>query len=179
MKTASRARRRKESSARSNRDGEWLIRPEYDFLEWGDGIIVGLQGRERCAVFGADNCVERFHVEGANLHAAACGGYALVLDGEALCAYSRRRRADPPRLPHRDALAGAGGQLILSDGDWGAAGTAVVEPSGAVLPRRDQHLLPLTDDRYAFLTMRAASYSSDALGAIRYSCRLRTACAAA
>ena len=152
-----------------NRDGEWLIRPEYDFLEWGDGIIVGLQGRERCAVFGADNCVERFHVEGANLHAAACGGYALVLDGEALCAYSADGALILRASPTATLSPGAGGQLILSDGDWGAAGTAVVEPSGAVLPRRDQHLLPLSDDRYAFLTMRAASYSSDALGAIRYS----------
>ena len=45
----------------------------------------------------------------------------------------------------------------------------IVEPDGTVLDRRDQHLLALSDDRYAFITMRVASYSSDALGTIRYS----------
>ena len=152
-----------------NREGDWLIRPEYDFLEWGDGIIVGLQGRETCVVYAAENGVERFRVEGANLSAAVAGACAIVMDDEALYAYS----ADGTLILQTSRTAtlspGDGGQLILSDGDWGTACVAIVEPDGTVLDRRDQHLLALSDDRYAFITMRVASYSSDALGTIRYS----------
>ena len=150
--------------------GEWRIPAEYDFLERGDGVFVGLAGRETCVIYDAESFDERFRLEGVNLRAAAVGSYTIVVDDSGMQIYS----ADGQLLLEADGSAavspGAGGQLLLSDGDWGAKCVSVVGADGTLSQRKDQHLLPLDEDRYAFMTMNVASYYSEALGSIRYSC---------
>ena len=151
-------------------NGAWRIPADYGFLERGDGIFVGLIGRECCVVFGTESFEERLRLEGVNLRAAAVGSYTVVVDDTGMRIYS----ADGQLLLEADGSAtvspGAGDQLILSDGDWGAKCVSVVSADGALSERRDQHLLPLDGDRYAFMTMNVAAYYSEALGSIRYSC---------
>lgn len=153
-----------------DRDGAWKILPEYDFLERGDGIFVALMGRERCVVYDADDCVERFRIEGNNLRAAAVSSYPIVVNNGGMRVYT----ADGSLLLEAPANAtispGAGKQMILSDGDWGAKCESVIDEDGTQSERRDQHLLALDEHRYAYMTMNVATYYSDALQSIRYSC---------
>ena len=151
-------------------DGEWLIYAEYDFLERGDGVFVGLIGRETCVVFDAESCEERFRLEGVGLHVAAVGSNTVVADDSGVRIYSAEGRLLLETAGNATVSPGAGGQLILSDGDWGAKCVTVVDAAGTLSERSDQHLLPLDEDRYAFMTMNVASYYSEALGSIRYSC---------
>lgn len=150
-------------------NGEWKIQPEYDYLEIGDGVIVGLAGRECATVFDME-CRERFRVEGSKIEAAVVGGYPLILENDVLRAYT----AEGDELFETDAqstiLAGLDGQLIISDGNWGSNCVSLVNSGGVRSERRDQHLIPLADGRYAFIRMNVASYYSEALDEIRHSC---------
>ena len=150
--------------------GAWRIAPEYDFLERGDGIVVALRGSTACSLFDEATFSERFRFESAGLRAAAVGSFAAIVDDGALRVYTVDGTLLLETSPSATLTAGAGDQLILADGEWGAACAAVVQPDGTMLERRDQHLLALSDDRYAFAEMRAAAYYSDALETIRYSC---------
>jgi len=151
-------------------DGVWLIMPRYDFLEFGDGIIVCLEGGETCAVFDASTCAELYRVEGKNLRAATVGSCVIVVDDQQMVLYSADGAPLLTAAPDTTIFPGAGKQLLMSDGDWGAECIRIIHPDGTLAERRDQHLLPLDGARYAFMTMRAAAYYSDALGEIRYSC---------
>lgn len=149
--------------------GEWMISPDYDFLEVGDSVIVGLLGHERFVVFDYAG-KEIFSREGAKLEAAIVGGYPILLEDDLMKIY----KADGAFFMEIGADAtisrGAGDQLILSDGDWGAACVSVVSADGVRSGRKDQHLLPLAIDRYAFVCMNAVAYFSEELDEIRYSC---------
>lgn len=151
-------------------DGSWIIRPEYDFLELGDGIFVGLSGRELCVVYDAANCVERFRVEGVNLRVAAVGSHPIVVDDSGMSLYSADGELLLRTAANSTIAPGAEEELILSDGDWGSHCVVIIHPDGTLSERRDQHLLPLDENRYAFMTMTVATYYSDALQSIRYSC---------
>jgi len=150
-------------------DGQWLIAPEYEYLEIGDGVIVGLSGRERMDVFNME-CEVLFCVEGAKLDAAVAGGYPVLrTDG-----VTRVYTAQGDILFETDAsaavTAGLNGQLIVSDGDWGAKCVSLVSADGVRAERADQHLIALADGRYAFIKMNVAAYYSEALDEVRYSC---------
>lgn len=151
-------------------EGTWRILPKYDFLEFGDGIIVCLEGGETCVVFDAATCEERYRVEGDSIRAATVGSCAIVVDDEEMILYSADGAPLLTLAPDVTVFPGAGDQLLLSDGDWGSECIRIIRPDGTLAQRRDQHLLPLDDARYAFMTMRVAAYYSDALGEIRYSC---------
>ena len=151
-------------------DGEWLIAPEYDFLEVGEGIAAAMTDGGDCVVFALPNGVERFRVEGERLEVGVLGSRLMALDAQNLRVYE----PDGSLLLATDRSAsvsqGAGGQLILREGDWGAKCVSIVDENGDQHQRRDQHLLPLDDDRYLFMEMNVAVYNSDTLGQIRYSC---------
>lgn len=151
-------------------DGEWRVLPEYDFLERGDGIIVALRRGERCVIFDGSNGAERFRLDGAGLEVAVVGAHVAVTDGERLRVYRSDGEIVLETAANATIRAGVQNQLIVSDGDWGAKCVAAADESGALWERRDQHLLPLDEERYAFATMNVAAYYSDALAGIRYSC---------
>lgn len=148
-------------------DGEWRIAPEYDYLEIG-GVIVGLVGREQCVVYD-ENCAELFRIEGVKLEAALVGSCPIVMEGDDMRAYSSDGRVLFETDRHSTVLPGLEDQLILSDGQWGEACVSLVNGDGARLERRDQHLIPLDGDRYAFVRMNAAAYYSELLDEVRYS----------
>lgn len=151
-------------------DGSWRIDPRYAYLERSDGIFVGLIGREICVVMDAASGAELFRVSGDNLNVCATGGYALVLENGELRAYNARGEVILTTSASAALSAGLDGWLILSDGDWGAKCVSLVSPDGTIASRKDQHVLPLSDGRYAFYTMDAVLYSSESLGETRYSC---------
>lgn len=150
-------------------DGEWLLEPEYDYLETGSGVTVGLIGREQFIVFDEEFEVA-FRIEGAGLEAMLVGDYPVLLrngvmevrniGGELLLEVGQGAAVSP----------GLDGQLILADGDWGAACVSLVGADGVRVERLDQHLVPLDGGRYAFIRMNVASYYSEELEEIRYSC---------
>ena len=149
-------------------DGEWKIKPEFDYLEIGDGVIVGLFNRERMVAFNM-HCQEVFRIEGTQIEAAVAGRYPLVLEGDVLRVYSPEGDELFETDPQSTVTAGLDGQLILSDGDWGASCASLVSPEGVRAERKDQHLIPLSDGRYAFIKMNVAVYYSEALEEVRYS----------
>lgn len=150
-------------------DGEWRIEPQFDYLEIGDGVIVGLTGRECVTVFNSD-CAEVFRVEGSSLEAAVVGAYPVLLEGDVLRVYSAGGDELFEVAPQTKLSVGLDGQLILADDDWGASCASLVSPEGVRAERTDQHLIPLADGRYAFIRMNVATYYSEALDEIRYSC---------
>lgn len=151
-------------------NGEWRIEPDYLFLEVGDGVVAAMPDDQTCIVFGMEDGQERFRVAGKNLETGLLGAMLAAVDDESLRIYD----AEGVLLLETDrshtVSRGAGGQMILRMGEWGAACVGVVDENGALQPRRDQHLLPLEEDRYLFMTMNVAAYNSGALGEIRYSC---------
>ena len=151
-------------------DGSWLIQPEYDYLEIGEGTIIGLIGRETFVAFDAADCTERFRLEGSGLEAALVGRYPVLIEGEVMRVYTPE--GDELLETSADAVLqpGADGQLILSDGEWGASCASIVSPEGVRSERTDRHLLLLDSDRYAFICMNVATYFSEVLDEIRYSC---------
>lgn len=150
-------------------EGEWLVRPEYDFLEVGAKVCVALQGRERFVVFDRAGR-EMFRLEGAGFEVALVGDFPILMKNGRMLIYN----ADGKLLLETDrettVFTGLDGQMILSDGDWGAACVSLADADGTIAERKDQHLVPLADGRYAFAVMDAAGYYSEELEEIRYSC---------
>lgn len=151
-------------------NGAWIVKPEYDFLEIGENVILALRRQSECVVLDAKNCEELFCIQGSNMEAGLVNGYPAILKNGQLSVY----RYDGSVIMETDAdvsiSEGVGGQLILSEGDWGAQCVSILNEDGTRVDRLDQQLLPLQENRYAFLKMTVAAYYSDALGEIRYSC---------
>lgn len=150
-------------------DGVWRIPARYDYLDAGDGVIVALEGRERFVVYDS-SCAERFSVEGTQLEAALAGACPILLEGEALRVYSPDGKVLIETDSRSTVTEGTNGQLILTEGDWGASCVSLVGSDGLKSERTDQHLIPLDEGRYAFIRMNAAKYYSEALDEIRWSC---------
>lgn len=150
-------------------DGEWLVSAGFDYLETGAGVTVGLIGREQFVVLN-DRYEESLRIEGVGLEAALVGEYPVLLRNGMMEVYDVGGRMILQMDQSATLSPGLGGQLILSDGDWGADCVSLVDADGTRLERRDQHLIPLDGDRYAFIEMNVASYYSDVLEEIRYSC---------
>lgn len=151
-------------------DGTWRIRPEFEYLERGDGIFLGMKEDGTCIAFNAESGVERYRIDKPCRGAAVVGSYAVILEGENLFVYNMDGEIILETSSNATLTEGSSGELILSDGEWGTQCVSVVRPSGEIAERKDQHLLPMGENRYAFITMNVASYYSDALGGIRYSC---------
>lgn len=149
--------------------GDWTVQPRYSYIELGPRVILGMLGRKTCIVWDAMTCTELFRVDGMGLSAAIVGEGILISDESSVRLYG----ADGSLLLEGDAdvsvTPGAGDQLLFSDGEWGTACVSIVNADGTRFSRLDQHLLPLDDERYAFMTMNVAAYNSQALGEIRYS----------
>lgn len=150
--------------------GTWRIRPEYDFLERGEGIFVGLAGRSFCVVFDEYTTELLFRVRGSDLQVAVMGSYALVLEDDSVRAYTREGIPMAEVAADATIQLGVDGQLMVFEGEWGTQCTSILDDSGERLERRDQYLIPLGNGRYAFMKMDVAAYNSDVLGEIRYSC---------
>lgn len=150
--------------------GKWLIPPKYSFLEIGKSLILTMLGNNVCIVWDSASCSELFRLEGMAMEVSLAGDMLAVADGQRVSLYDREGfvilKADAGAV----LMAGAGEQLILSDGDWGTSCVSVVDAQGKRMPRSDQQLLTLDDERYAYMTMDVAAYNSAALGEIRYSC---------
>lgn len=150
-------------------NGSWLIESEYDYLETGNGVTVGLIGREQFVVFGKDH-KELFRVEGAGLEAALVGENTILQRNGMLEVYDLSGQVIFEIHQSAQLLPGLDGQMILVDGDWGADCVSLVGSDGTRSERMDQYLIALDGGRYAFVRMNVASYYSEALEEIRYSC---------
>lgn len=149
--------------------GEWLVPAEYDYIASGDGFILALRENSLCAVYASDGKNELFRIEESGVAVAAVGDAIVIANADSLRIYDSEgtlRRTCPANT---SVVAGASGQLILSEGDWGSKTARILDKSGIAIDRVDQHLIPLDDARYAFVEMNVALYNSDLLGGKRYS----------
>lgn len=149
--------------------GEWVLQPEYSYIAEGESFYVALKDHSACIVFDADGRTELFRLDEANLEVAAVGGAIVAVNAESLRIYDRTGTLRRTCAPNAAVVEGARGQLILSEGDWGSQTVRIIDESGAKIDRVDQHLIPLDDERYAFVSMNVALYNSDILGGTRYS----------
>ena len=151
-------------------DGSWVLEPEFDFLEMGDGVVVVMKDRTECAAYDLQTGALRVRVTGEYLEAAPLGKYMTVADSEHMRVYG----TDGAMILETDRSAflsaGVDGQLILRDGDWGTRCVSLFDPEKGMAERMDMSLLPLDSNRYLFMTMNAAAYNSAILGERRYSC---------
>ena len=150
--------------------GEWVLQPEYSYIAEGESFDVALKDHSACIVFDADGRTELFRLDEANLEVlAAVGGAIVAVNAESLRIYDRTGTLRRTCAPNAAVVEGARGQLILSEGDRGSQTVRIIDESGAKIDRVDQHLIPLDDERYAFVSMNVALYNSDILGGTRYS----------
>ena len=153
-----------------NVDGSWLLEPEYDFLELGDGMVVVMKDRTECAAYDLQTGALRVRVTGEYLEAAPLGQYMTVADSEHMRVYD----TDGAMILETDrevyVAAGVDGQLILRDGEWGTRCVSIYDSESGMAERMDVALLPLDSNRYLFMTMNVAAYNSTILGERRYSC---------
>lgn len=150
-------------------NGGWLIDPEYDYLETGKCVTVGLIGREQFAVFGEDYG-ELFRIEGVGLEAALVGETPILQRNGMLEVYDLSGQRIFEIHQSAQLLPGLDGQMILIDGEWGADCVSLIGSDGVRSERMDQYLIALDGGRYAFVKMNVASYYSEALEELRYSC---------
>lgn len=151
-------------------DGTWIVWPEYGFLETDGSIAVGTIDGEHFVVLDVKTGEERFRLEGEYIYAALVNGYPVWLSGDALRIFSPDGAVLLETGRETSVLPGAGGQLILSDGEWGTRCVSLMNADGTLLPEKYQQLIPLAPDRYSFGEMKAVGYYSDLLGEVRVSC---------
>lgn len=149
--------------------GEWLVPAEYDYIAFGDGFILALRGESLCVVYAPDGKSERFRIEESGVEVAAVGDAIVIANADSLRIYDSEGNLRRTCAANSSVVAGARGQLILSEGDWGSKTARILDKSGLTIDRTDQHLIPLDDERYAFVEMNVALYNSDLLGGKRYS----------
>lgn len=148
--------------------GQWLLEPQFEFLEMSEDMIA-VQSAQGCMLFDDQGQMLLF-LEGETHEIALLDGGAAVLDAQGVSLYDAAGTLICTLEEDASASAGAAGEWIVSDGDWGTPCAAILHADGTLSERRYQYLLPLDGDRYAFMTMDVAAYSSEALGQIRYSC---------
>lgn len=149
-------------------DGGVLLEHEWEWMDRSDAMLAAMNG-DGVEVYAPDGSRCLFSIPGAWREAALAGDCLWVSDA----AHSRLYGADGALLyegaPGTTFAAGAGGQVIASDGAWGEACQWLIDPDGSAASGRFQQLLPLGEGRYAWLELDGIEYYSAELEAIQKS----------
>ncbi len=148
--------------------GAWVLAPEYSYIYHGDGFYIALTN-SCCTVFDADGKTERFRLEEPNLEVAAVGSAVVVIGPDSLRVFNRDGALLHTYTSAVSVVEGVKGQLLVFEGDWGSKSVHIIDSDGKQLERADQHLIPLDETHYVFVTMNTALYNSNLLGGTRYS----------
>ena len=149
-------------------DGAWRVEAKYGWMGRGDGIVAALLPGEAVDVYDVQGSL-LYTIRADATQAAAVGDCAAIWEADAARLYNSRGRGVYEASPRALFFPGAGGQVILSEGRWGAAGQRLIDPSGIAGEGRYQRLLPLCADRYAYMTMQGVEYYSADLDSLQIS----------
>lgn len=155
-------------------DGNYVVAPEYDFLEVSpSGFILAARAQEGAWVFGADGAL-RAEYAGEDVFAALVGGGYAVADPAAVELYGADGALLAEFGPDAAVYEGMDGQLIASEGMWGEACVGIL----GTQPRyQNLYLLGRAQGApvYASMSARVARYMNDLLGEIQLSVDMDTA----
>ncbi|NLF26728.1 MAG: WG repeat-containing protein [Clostridiales bacterium] len=151
-----------------DRTGNWVLTPKYETLGYEGGqLALAAPDANAVVAFDPVSCQERFRVEGENLYAMAVGDLVQVYDDHSTRLYGTDGALIHEGSPLAGYSTGENGQIVLTDGDWGADGSYLLNADGSVAAGPFKALFPLgTDDGrgyYGFIEFDAEAAYSDAL----------------
>lgn len=148
--------------------GNWVLTPKYETLSY-EGGLNALAAPDADTVVALDpvTCQERFRVEGENLYAMAVGDLLQVYDDDSARLYGTDGALIHEGSPLAGYSTGENGQIVLSDGDWGADGSYLLNADGSTAAGPYKALFPLGTvggrGYYGFIEFDAETAYSDAL----------------
>lgn len=142
-------------------EGRLVVSTDYDWMRRGEGMIVAHTAEGRVDVYSPDGAEKRFAIERTG-EAEVCGAYVVARDGDAARLYDTNGQCvyEAPAFAAFDP--GLNGQVIVSDGEWGAPCQRLVGPDGSAVSEAYQRILPLCRDRYVWQTFPLVQYEGDA-----------------
>lgn len=151
-----------------NASGEEVVTARYDWLERGESVVAALDALG-IDVFTGDGEKRIYSVKGENLEAALAGDCLLVKDGASSRLYGASGSLMGVFGAKFRCAPGLRGQLIATEGEWGARGSWLMNADGSAASGRFQRILPLAGDRYAFIETPGIEYHSADLDRVQTS----------
>jgi len=148
--------------------GNWVLTPKYETLGYEGGrIALASPDADTVVAFDPISCRELFRVEGENLYAMAVGDLVQVYCEDSARLYDSTGALIHEGSPLAGYSSGENGQIVLTDGDWGADGSYLLNSDGSAVAGPYKALFPLgtADGRgyYGFIEFAAETAYSDAL----------------
>lgn len=131
-----------------DRDGALIVPPKYLWLQRGDGLLAGLREDGALELLSPDGREVYGEIPAASGDVSLAGSWAAVRNADGVTLYDRRGAA-VATLPEALIFPGLDGQVVVSEGAWGAACQYLMDPDGRLVGPF-QRILPLTAGRYAF-----------------------------
>lgn len=149
--------------------GNILLEPVHPFIERGENLIAALDGAGTLTVHTAEGTERLFTLQIPGSEIAVVGDGVAVMNDESSRLYNRAGQCISSASAGTVYTSGLNGQFIISDGEWGEVCQQIIDPDGSPVSGKYQRILPLTGERYAFMTMFGAGYYSDELDGIQKS----------
>lgn len=136
-----------EGTGMIDRTGRVAVPMKYrDILRFGDvALLSELDGSALVLRIGGD---ELLRVEG-NAYIAVDGNHGVIRTEEETLLIDRTGKVAGRFAPSVNIAAGESGQIIISDGLWGEAGTYAALPDGTPVSEMYQMIQPLEEGMYA------------------------------
>ncbi len=148
--------------------GEEVVPARYDWLERGENVVAALDAGG-IDVFTGDGERRVYSVKGENLEAALVGDCLMVKDGNSTRLYDATGALMGAFGADFRCAPGLRGQLIATQGEWGARGSWLMNADGSAASARFQRILPLAGERYAFIETPGIEYHSADLDRVQTS----------
>jgi hypothetical protein len=136
-----------------------LLPAGYDWMARGDGFIAALSPTGRAEVYSADGKALLYAVEGVE-RVSVVGRYISARMGDETRLYDRRGKCICVEAGNALFAQGLSDEVIVVNGAWGEACQRLIDSDGATLTQGFQGILPLSGDRYAFMTVTGVEYYS-------------------
>ena len=141
----------------------------YVFLERNEYLTAALSADGILEVYSSDGKKQLFAMEAKGCAVTISGGCVALTDQDSARLFSRDGRCIYTGSPKASFSEGLNRQIIVSDGEWGDKCVWIMDPDGSAVSEPCQQILPLAGNRYAFYTMRGATYFSEVLGGLQKS----------
>ena len=148
-------------------EGDVVVPTEYAWLDRSDAMIAGLKDDGTVDVYAPDGASLAFTLEGRQ--ASLVGAHIAVSDDDGARLYDAGGRLVCAASAEAAFYPALNGQVIVADGPWGQPCQRLIDADGQAASEGFQQLLPLTGDRYGWLSMVGVVYYSDDLGGIQTS----------
>lgn len=156
-----------------NLQGEYIVSPEYDFVEVTPGGLIIACDADGAHILDA-NGTQIAGFDGKDLVAAAAGDGFMIADGESLRLFDRYAGLLAELASDASVCEGLDGRFILAEGPWGEN---CVRLDGT--QQRYQNIYPLgmagDIQLYVCMQANAARYVNDLLGEIQLSVDMESA----